>query len=216
VHNHESPIFQEIDAVIEESLASLNHLGTRERSQPSESLAIISGGDFHNALKRTPHRVSTPKTAFFRNFFDGVRAYFQPLTRGLYSNFLDKSGWRFPNFIAKHAGEVSFTHMRALCECLNGEVTTEIVGSPGDELIDDVALCLLRFQSRAKLRLSARTSHEHDQVSCTLNRDRLAQVFFNKRQGEVDTGGYTGRRINVVIFDKYGVCLNVDVWKTRG
>ncbi len=71
--------------------------------------------------------------------------------------------------------------MHTVGKRMNRQVSSEVVGGPGNQVINHVSLCELRFKGGRKLRLPAGPTHEDNEVAGAIESQRLTEILFNKR-----------------------------------
>ena len=112
---------------------------------------------------------------------------------------LDVGGGRHAHLARKARAKLRSLMCGARGERGHREVGVEVVGDPGLQLAQRLALGGLRGELRAELRLAAGALQEQHEPARRLERDLAAEVLLDQRERQVHAGGDAGRGVEVAV-----------------
>src|SRR3954471_23738416 len=119
-----------------------------------EPLAILGRAHAEPPVKGAAHRLDRAEAACAGDDVDLLAGGLEPQTGVVHAQRLDVGRGRHAELAAKCAREVARAHVRLFGEALDGELLADVVGKPGLQLAQRLAVGHLRAQVRAELRLA--------------------------------------------------------------
>jgi hypothetical protein len=105
---------------------------------------------------------------------------------------------RFPLGIC---GQITRTHGRPARQSADRKFALKVVCHPGEKISKTPTAARLSHQCRTELGLPSGTPQKDDHHLCDLQGERSAQVVFNQREGQVDSGSHASRSEKILVSD---------------
>src|SRR4029077_15618861 len=175
----------------------------------SEMATILARCNFQCAMKNVAHRIDVSKAALAGNRFHAVVTFFESPASGFDAQAFYELRGRGLHFFGEDPGEIARTHRDSMRQHRHRERFVQIVEHPRLEFAQWFAVGQLQRERGTELRLSAWPPEIEHQVARDLQCQMRTVVFFDQRQCQVHSRCDSGRRVNILVTDKYWVRINV-------
>src|SRR5438093_956586 len=176
-----------------------------------EAAAIRARRHAEQAEEGPPHHLGAPEAALRGDGVHAVRRLLEAPARALDARALDEARRRETDLAREHAREVPLAHRHLGGEGGHGEIRVEVIGDPGLQLAQRVAVGRLHGELGAELRLAAGALQEHDQLAGDAERELAPVVLLDEREGQVHAGGDAGRGVDAAVVQEDRVALDGDL-----